>query len=374
MPTITLRYKNGTTKTFYTIDPELERILTDAEALRPDGTAYEPRAFLGGILLDGCPLNRVLYGYYTAGQKEALDAAGIVCALDLPRATTPPTEPPVVIVPPSAVPASTTDELVPFVQASPIVLVPTGEPTSTIVASVVASIISGIIGIFGRGLPGKVAREIFGLRDAVVQLGREIVRLTQFLARGLQAILGALRTLYDRVLKRAIERIEQINSRIGKIVDRVLGPYLQALQRIRQIILDIYGRFFLPIIEAIQTIRKAISILRVLHVPGMKQLDEKLQRIQAKLIGVITDLLRRTNDHSGLLNVLLTAKMTLQHGTLLGSLYETRRRWISMWWNEQTPLPGTLAGASEAVPSIPARLAQLQSDGGQYVRTGGGPA
>jgi len=45
-----------------------------------------------------------------------------------------------------------------------------------------------------------------------------------------------------------------------------------------------------------------------------------------------------------------------------------------MWWNEQTPLPGTLAGASEAVPSIPARLAQLQSDGGQYVRTGGGPA
>lgn len=373
MPTITIRYPNGTTQTFYELVPAIDDALrAGAQALRPDGTPYNVQSFLGGFLFDGCTENRVLYGYYTPGQKEALQSAGIVCALDIPEPAPPPPPPPMPPIPPS-VPATNSDDLVGPPQVQPLIAVPTGEPTSTVVATVIANVIGALGGIFGRGLPGKVAKEIFALRDTITQLGMEIVRLGQLLAKGIKAVLEALRTLHDKVLKRAVDQIEKINSRITRIIDKILGPYLDLLQRIRQLILDIYGRLFLPIIELLQMVRQMIALLRLLRVPGMKKLDEKLQRIQSKLIGVIADLLDRTNEHSGLINVLLTARMTLQKGTLLGSLMETRRRWISMWWNEQTPLPGTLTRS--AVPSRPIEVyqAEVDRDLELFARTNGGP-
>lgn len=296
--------------------------------LRDDGTPYEVIAFGGGFLLDGCPLNRVLYGLYTAGQKEALDAVGLVCFLDAP--------PVPVVLPPPAPSTAASGTLVPVPWSEPIVAVVTGEPVSTTVLTVAATIVAALFGIFHRNVPAEVATELHSLRDGMIQLGQELIRIGQLLAAAIQAALGALRTVYEKVIKKALDRIEEINSKIGKILDKILKPYLDFLQRIRQIILDIYGRIFLPIIDAIQTIRKAIALLKILHVPGMAKLDAKLQKIQGKLIGVITDLLRRTNDHSGLLNILLTLRGTLQHGVLLGSLHEVRRSWINSWWNEQT--------------------------------------
>lgn len=346
------------------------------EGLAPeyeDGRFYAVQVFQGGYLLDGCPLNRILYGGYSTGQKEALDNAGIVCYLDPPPE--PPAEPPPTPAPqpPPAVPPPSNAETIPDIPVQPIILVPTGEPVSTGVISAVATIIGAIIGIFKSGLPKSVAKELVSLRDAVVQLGKELLRLSQILAWGIQAVLRALETLWEKVIRPVLNQIEQINRRIGAILDRVLKPYLDLLQRIRQIILDVYGRIFLPIISAIQQIRQMLALLRILKVPGVKALDEKLQQIQGKLIGVITDLLRATNDHTGLLNTLLTLRMTLQHGVFIGSMFERSGDWISLWWNEQTPKSGNDAPISGTAPPIEAAAAKATQDSVTYATTGAGP-
>lgn len=44
--------------------------------LRPDGSPYDVRGFMGGILFDGYPLNVILDGVWYPGQQEALQGAG----------------------------------------------------------------------------------------------------------------------------------------------------------------------------------------------------------------------------------------------------------------------------------------------------------
>jgi hypothetical protein len=368
MPAIIVYFPGGGSQTFTEQTFLLEQALQTGTPYRPDGRPYRKEFRFGGWLLDGCPINRVLAGTYLPGQQDLLAANGIVCLLDIEQQAPPPPAPP---PEPTAPPAGV--DLVPVPEVRPIIVVPTGEPTTTVAATVVATVIAAVVGIFRRGVPKEIAQEIFGLRDAVVQLGRELLRLAKLLAAGIQVLLDALRTLWERVIKKLIDRVEQLSSKLGRLIDKVLGPYLDLLQKIRQIILDIYGRVFLPIIEMLQKIRQAIALLRILKVPGMKKLDEKLQQIQGKLIGVIQVLLQRANDHSGLLNVLLNVRMTLQHGTLLGSLYEARRSWISMWWNEQTPRPGSLAGGGGTSSPPEAVVEAAKRDMDVFARTGGGP-
>jgi hypothetical protein len=210
--------------------------------------------------------------------------------------------------------------------------VPTGEPVSTILLTIGAT----LFGIFGRGLPASVKKELVGLRDAIKDVANALIRFAWWIAHSLRWALGTLRALWERIVKPLLEHIDRLTARLARIIDKVLLPYLEFLQRIRQIILDIYARFFLPIIEVVQMMRQAIALLRLLRVPGMKKLDEKLQRIEAKLIGIITDLLRRTNEHSGLINVLLTARMTLQRPLLTSSFSENRAAWINQFYNYQS--------------------------------------
>lgn len=56
---------------------EVGRVLQNRETLlRPDGSAANVEMFMGGILVDGLPLNVIFDGQWIAGQKEALQAAG----------------------------------------------------------------------------------------------------------------------------------------------------------------------------------------------------------------------------------------------------------------------------------------------------------
>jgi hypothetical protein len=195
--------------------------------------------------------------------------------------------------------------------------------------------LSVLFGGGGIGL-GDAILGVRSMRDAIVGIAQEVEKFVTILAAAIQAVLGALQKIYEKVIKPILDKIEEITSKLGAWLDRILKPYLDLLQRIRQTILDIYGRIFLPIITAIQRIRQALALLRILHVPGVDKLDQKLQRIQGKLVGVIQQLLNRVNDHSGLINTLLTAKMILQRGVFLNSYYGYQGSIQALWWNGQT--------------------------------------
>lgn len=185
-----------------------------------------------------------------------------------------------------------------------------------------------------------VAAEIQAVIQALITILQAIVTalaaIVTAIAAAVKAVLAAAQKIYESVIKPIINKIEAITSKLGQILDQILKPYLDLLQRIRQAILNIYRMIFLPIISAIQRIRQALALLKILHVPGVAKLDAALQRIQGKLIGVITQLLNRVNDHSGLFNILLTARMVFQHGVFLNSAYVYQGQLQQLWWDGQT--------------------------------------
>lgn len=370
MATIRALYPDQSIAVLYDVGSVGQAIEFGATLIRDDGTPYNVTPFGGGLLFDGCPINRILYGSYTAGQAEALAGAGIVCWLDQPASTTP--KPP-----PATTPGSTTTpagsggasssdfSLVDAPPVQPIVQTRAdgaafiggaiGGPVGFVVGSV-ADLVLGIFGLFSGGIPKAVAAALGVLRDGLAQLAKELIHIGQLLAKALAAILAALQKVYEKVIKPILDEVAKVGAKIAKIIDKVLKPYLNFLQRIRKIILDVYKRIFLPIITTIQQMRKALALLKILHVPGVAKLDAKLQKVQGKLIGVIDKLLQKTSDHAGLLNTIITAKLVLQRGVFMNSAYSYQGQLQRLWWDGQTR---DLTDAENA--TIAATAAQLNS-------------
>lgn len=248
---------------------------------------------------------------------------------------------------------------------SHIVAVPTGEPISTAVLTVIATVFS----IVGFGSSSAIKRAVEAIRTALKDLANILANMIWTFAHNIRWVLSALRWLWERVLRPLISHIDVITKRVVAIIDRVLKPYLQMLEHLRQQILAIYKKFFLPVIEAIQKIRTLLALLKILRVPGVKALDEKLAKIEGKLIGVITGLLRRTNDHSGLLNILLNTRMTLQHGVLMTSLVEIHGAWINNWWNAQTVQRNSADAEAQVRAELEIQGAPRQKELGEFLRT-----
>jgi hypothetical protein len=214
----------------------------------------------------------------------------------------------------------------------------TGEPISTAILTG----LSFIFGIFGGGgMSKQVKTAIETLRSGIKDVFNTLLNFIWTMSHIVRWVLNALRQLWERVLRPLIDHINKITSKIEAIINRVLRPYLRLIDHIRMQILGIYRRFFLPVIRFIQEVRVLISLLRLAHVPGMKQLDEKLAKIEGKLIGIIQGLLSRVNDHSGFFNILMTARLTLQRGILLPSFGESRGSFINAFYNYQSqPIKG----------------------------------
>lgn len=206
----------------------------------------------------------------------------------------------------------------------------TGEPITTLVLTGLSFIFS-IFGLGGGDWKGPFQQLAIGLKD----ISNQLIDAIWSLAHNIRWVLNALRQLWENLLKPLLEHIKDITSKIGQAINKVLPKYLDIIQKIRKHILDIYARWFLPAIRILQQIRVMLALLRLAHVPGIAKLDAKLARIEGKIIGVFQTILSRVNDHSGFLNILLTARLTLQRGVLFPSLHENKGPFVNFWWNAQ---------------------------------------
>jgi len=71
-------YVDGQYVQFDGITTALGDALARGKALRPDGSYYTTTSFLGGFLLDGCPLNVIFNQGWLPGQIDALKSGGIM--------------------------------------------------------------------------------------------------------------------------------------------------------------------------------------------------------------------------------------------------------------------------------------------------------
>ena len=71
-------YVDGQYQKFDGITAALGDALNRGQAVRPDGSYYSTTTFLGGFLLDGCPLNIIFNQGWLTGQIDALKSAGIM--------------------------------------------------------------------------------------------------------------------------------------------------------------------------------------------------------------------------------------------------------------------------------------------------------
>jgi hypothetical protein len=71
-------YVDGQMQQFTGITAALGDALVRGKAVRPDGSYYTVTSFLGGFLLDGCPLNIIFNQGWLPGQIDALKSGGIL--------------------------------------------------------------------------------------------------------------------------------------------------------------------------------------------------------------------------------------------------------------------------------------------------------
>jgi len=235
-----------------------------------------------------------------------------------------------------------------FVPAPPPV-----DPVSTVIFVAVQAF-SFLWSLFRGGVPSNVKSALEGLRDGQVSLGNALLSFASRIARTVGRLLQAVHGLWVRILEPALQRIERIALRVGRILDRVLKPYLDFLMKLRRLVFDLYERFFRPLIKTIETIRKITSILAILRVPFARQLDQRLARIQSQIMAPLVYVLQKLSEVGGFLNVILTARWILQRPLFTNSMHAYAGTMVNMWWNAQTTGPSAeMKARFEAPPEFP---------------------
>jgi hypothetical protein len=261
-----------------------------------------------------------------------------------PPAEIPPVPPPLELPPPIV----TVPEVIPpFPVLFPGVQIGAGGvpflPGSTITArlfnglgSFLGSLLGGILGGNADAKIDRLRYDMVNVTNALWNAIKALGGVVHATARGAGALAKVIHDIWHKGIKPVLDHIKEIGQRISKIIDKVLKPYLLWMQRMRKLILDIYVKIVLPILNLIQGIRKALALLRLAHVPFAKKLDERLQRLEAKITRPIQVLLQRVNDHGGIINEIISIQRVLQEPLFTRSVYSYQYSLVNSWWASQT--------------------------------------
>lgn len=222
---------------------------------------------------------------------------------------------------------------------TPALFIPIPSPDPVSIAITVASAVLTVFGLFRGGGLKDVMRGLNGLRGELSRIADSLMRFAWRIARTLGRVLQALHTLWVRILEPALAHIARIAARVNQIVDRILRPYLEALRRIREAIDLLYNVIFRPILAPLETLRKILAIGRILRIGAARRLDDRIVRLEGKILEPIRALYAKVNEVGGWLNVLTDARAVLQRAVLLNSLYAYQGAVVDLLYNAQTPDP-----------------------------------
>lgn len=239
---------------------------------------------------------------------------------------------------------------------------------------VIGGIISGLLSFFGGGSDAAyVARKLDDLARQVGQALDDLKRFAWAIGRMALGALLILAGIVEDIGHELVKAFRSILDALKKIYDDVIKPALRAIRAIRKILDDLYRKWLRPIINAIQRVRRILAILRAFGFKWAGKLDQRLARIEGKIIGPYLWTIRQLNGVAQWINVILTAGGVLQKPIFRNSLYGNLG-WLTnaIWVGQQA---GGLAGSGipDYVPTPAATIPELKAEMRQYAKTDSGP-
>lgn len=162
-------------------------------------------------------------------------------------------------------------------------------------------------GFLGSVFSGAVGALISLLRNIFVFLFNLLVAITHFIWSALvftvQFILRMLghvgrffRNLWEGVIKKGLLKLLQAYTRLVEKLNRFLAPVMKWIEKIRALIDKWYFKLFGPILNMIQTLRKILTIFRIFGLKFARKLDERLFRLERKILEPYLQLRKAINE------------------------------------------------------------------------------
>lgn len=187
------------------------------------------------------------------------------------------------------------------------------------------------IGGFAGVVSSLLSTVLTSIADFFRYIWNTLVAIFDFLF-GLQAesntfnfsLFGKVRAfftnLWEKVIKAGLLRLYHWYRQFFDWLDRVIGPILRKLQWLINQIDKWYFKIFGPILNAIQTSRKILSIFRFFNLKWAKKLDERLYRLEKKILEPYLEIRAKINEIIQYIELITNADGILRASTTLRSI------------------------------------------------------
>ncbi len=210
------------------------------------------------------------------------------------------------------------------------------------------------------------------IQNALTAIGNALKAAWNILSRLGGMILTFLQHMWYNVLHGLVLAVQDVAGALKAVYDDVLKPLLGWLQKIRQKILDIWKRFVVPLLIIIQDIRRVLAILGAFHIKFAQKLDQKLAQLEGKITQPLLLVLGMVNSVANWLNLIVTAGYLLQRPMFLNSLQRYAGAAINLQLNSMgaTVDSSAIAAANQRAAFTPAK--QSADDLNQFLSSGTG--
>jgi hypothetical protein len=210
------------------------------------------------------------------------------------------------------------------------------------------------------------------LTAAVTILGNGLAAAGHALLVALKRVWDFFGAVYEDVLKPAWQKFWGWFDKFTKWLDRTVGPVLRWLQRVRDTLVTWWKTWIRPWLDLIDVTRKLLSTLGQLGLQWARALDARLGAIEEAIDKPFRFVLAQLNQVIDIVDRIVTFDGLLQRVALIRSMardYEYAWRAIANPWQA--------AFDHNSTPPIDREVetrtaAQVASDYGAYVTTGGG--
>jgi hypothetical protein len=228
-------------------------------------------------------------------------------------------------------------------------------------------------GIFGDKVSSNLKSALGHIRNAIIEIGKEIARFARAVALVLARVAGILLRAWRQVIKPFLARLDGWILRVFKWLKDTFGPVIEFLVMIRNEILKFYTKWLKPILDTIDVLRRILSIASLLGIDAARKLDAKLAELERRIRLPLDIVIRKINEVIDVVDRIMTLDGLVQRVTLIRSLIAYQRDALAVWWTS-IHKPLTEAEKTEHRKPLQTRsIAAIRDDFVAYVVHDSGP-
>jgi hypothetical protein len=200
----------------------------------------------------------------------------------------------------------------------------------------VISLIANLFGLFGGKIDKNVKRALEGLRSNVVGIAHTLAEFARDTGGMFARVVKALRSFLVDVVKPLLLRADKWITRFFAWLKKTLDPILKILQRLRDQWLRLYAKWLLPIFTLFAAVRYTLKLLDRIGFDWAGDLEQKIGRLEDKLVLKIGLVAAAFNDVIDFLNKIITVDGLLSEYTLFTSHWRRAGDMFALMWNTRT--------------------------------------